>query len=136
MFCNKYTNSDRYKSNSENTINLKISLQNTQQINWSSLQFSKIHTKAAWECTYIPTSDIKQTRGECLLILKKPVAERKEFEIIQRNKNSENKRSLNRTRRKLKMLRTEIKNKSIENYLKELTLTQTTDYLLWRVIKN
>lgn len=130
------TNWSIFRDLLNNSINLKIPLQNEEELETASYQLTQSIQQAAWAATpdspkhFVDSSNAYSIEITDLIKCKRRL--RKQW---QTNRNRAIKSELNRLTKRLKFEILEQKNKSVQFYLSNLSPTQTTDYDLWKATK-
>lgn len=133
--CSKYTDWDLFKSKINSTINLKIPLKTTSDLEDSVNYFITTIQNAAWEAT--PQTDTSGTKSLSYpVFIKKKIAEKRRLRRIwQNSRNPVDKNRLNHAAQTLKRCLVNLKNKWFDNFTKTLTPTEATEYSLWKSTK-
>lgn len=131
---NKKTDWESFKMEIHERIKLNVPIKSIQQLELESKKFIIDVQQAAWN----NTPEIRRrTAGinypkEIRDLIKEKRRARKEW---QKSRTRENKTVLNNLTQQLKREIQEIKNESINKYLRELTDDQNSDYSLWKAAK-
>ena len=131
---NKYTNWDKFKRLVETNLDLKVPLKNGENIAQAVEQFNQAIQQAAWNSSPIIRHD-KEIGQAYPIIIKEKIAEKRKIRRQWQRRTPENKRLLNRAILQLKELLNSNKNQEIQDYLKNLTPTEATEYSLWKATK-
>ena len=135
VLVNRRTDWESFRQSLEEKINLTVPLRNEEQLDREAEKLVADIQQAAWE----NTPEIKRrTKGNNYrteirdLITEK----RKERRRWHQTRNPQDKTELNNLAQQLKREIKELKNDTISAYLRELTNDNSTDYSLWKAIKN
>lgn len=134
QLCNKYTNWDEFRSILNNSISCNISLKSPEELDISVQQFCNDLQNAAWQAT--PVMSETKVNQFCPINVRQKIKEkrtlRKRWQVTRA---PADKLKLNQACKEIKNLLESIKSQSIQNYLENLTPTDTTDYSLWKATK-
>lgn len=135
---NKKTNWNLFSEIISEQINCNIPLKTNEELEIAIDNFNTIIQKTAWAIT--PKIETPEAKTVCSTSVKNKIAEKRKLrKEWQKTRSPHDKAKLNKATKQLKLLIYNEKNKSIEDYLKNLTGTEVTDYSLWkatRKIKN
>lgn len=131
---NRKTDWDLFRNLVTTSINQNIILKSDTDIEEAVEHFNEIIQKAAWEAT--PEPKRKEDPPQCPLRVRELIAEKRRMrKIWQTNRYPSNKKKLNNITAKLKMLLVEVRNQSVQEYLRNLDGTAGTEYSLWKATK-
>lgn len=135
---NKKTNWNLFSEIISEQITCNIPLKTNEELEIAIDNFNTIIQKTAWATT--PKIETPEAKTVCSTSVKNKIAEKRKLrKEWQKTRSPHDKAKLNKATKQLKLLIHNEKNKSIEDYLKNLTATEATDYSLWkatRKIKN
>lgn len=134
VLINKKTDWDSFRTDLDKTINLKVPLKTTYQLDMEVERFTIAIQTAAWNNTPL---QINQKYGvnypeEIRNLVKEKRRLRRRW---QQSRDPNDKTILNNKSQKLKREIQKLKEKSIEKYLCELTDDKDTNYSLWRATR-
>lgn len=131
---NKNTDWASFKKEIEKNINLKMKMRNEDELECGLDQFIKVIQNAAWNNTreYInkPVGNRYPKKILDLINIKRQARRR-----WQQTRNPADKTILNRYGQKIKRMICELKEKSFETYINNLSANEETDYSLWKATK-
>lgn len=130
---NKYTDWELFKSIITENINLNLPLKCEYDLIMAVEHVVRVIQGAAWNST----PEVDENREEsCPAHIKKAISNKRKLRRKWQNTRHPNdKTNLNRAATELKKQLNELKNKSIQDHLENLTPTETTNYSLWRATK-
>lgn len=132
--CNKKTNWSTYRRILDAKIALNIPLKTSEDLENAVEHLCISIQEAAWAAT--PTSKTSEKNDYCPAFIKKKIAEKRKLRRQWQNTRTHiDKQNLNRSIKELKIALQEFKNKSIQDYLTNLSATDNTDYSLWKATK-
>lgn len=131
---NKKTNWETFRILINQRIDSNISLKSEDELNKAVSDFNNFLQQAVRDATpLINNTDLIEN---CPMVVKQKIREKRILrKTWQRTRHPEDKTNLNNANKQLKQLLNEIKNKSVQDYLKELTPTEATGYSLWKATK-
>lgn len=132
---NKRTNWEYYKHQIEQKINLNIPLKTEPDVELAINHLNNIIQESSREST--PDIPVRRLNQNCPIIVKQKIAEKRRLRRIwQRTRYPQDKNRYDKASRELKNLITNLKNKSFNEYLENLTNTADTNYSLWKAARN
>jgi len=133
--CNKNTDWEYFKKQLESKLSPNIRIKTKKDLDTAIEFLTTSIQDAAWGVT--PTKSTIHKLPDCPISVKKAIAEkRKTRKKWQLTRDPKIKTQLNRKTKDLKNLLNKLKNESIQNYLKNLTATEATDYNLWKATRS
>lgn len=131
---NKTTDWESFRIELENKINLKVKLKDKLQLETEAENFTKIIQNAAWNNTKVYTH--KTVGNNYPKEVRKLVKEKRRLRRRwQQTRDPSDKNILNNKTQQLKREIQKLKEKSINNYVTNLTANTETDYSLWKATK-
>lgn len=128
------TNWDIFRHHLDHLITLNISLKSEIEIEKAVESLTKSIQTAAWLAT--PDRNIQHLEEPCPIIVKEKIAQKRKIrKQWQTSKTAEDKMRLNKITKELKNLLYKLKNQGIQEYLKNLSATEATEYSLWKATK-
>lgn len=130
---NKYTKWDRFREEVLNNVNLKRSLKTHDDIIEAVEHFNQCVQQAAWNAT--PAIVDRTNEIYCSKVIRDTIKEKRKLrKNWQSTRHPEDKTKLNKATKELKRLLHQEQNFRLQQYLKNLTATDTTDYSLWKIL--
>jgi hypothetical protein len=109
-------------------------LKTKEELNYAVEQFTNDIQIATWEAT--PEQKYTEKEEDYPLLIKQKIAEKRRIRKAWQNSRSSNEKTrLNRKTKELKRLLNNLKNDSIQSYLKNLSAKNATNYSLWNATK-
>lgn len=123
-----------FRKNLDQLLNLEIPLKTILDLENAVENLTKAIQQAAWQST--PDAEELHIIEKCPIVLKEKLIEkRKARKKWQLTKAPSDKQKYNKLAKELKKLLLKARNESIQDYLKELTPTEATDYSLWKATR-
>jgi hypothetical protein len=132
---NRKTNWEGFKRTLEERIELNVSLQTEDQLDFEVEKLISDIQQAAWQNTPIVTRKLKGNNYP-REILKLIAEKRKARKKWQRTRAPQDKTVANNLAAQLKYEIAQLKNESMSNFLENLTNDSSTEYSLWKTTKN
>lgn len=130
----KRTNWECYREQIRAKLMLQVPLKTARNIEDALEHFVQTIQQAAWNST--PDSSEYTNSDTCSAVVKqKIIAKRKLRKQWHNTRSPLDKAKLNKAVKELKQLLHEERNRGIQNYLKDLTATEATEYSLWKATK-
>lgn len=135
VLANKYTDWESFKVCLEEKIQLAVPLQYKEQLDAEVENYIKDIQLTVWENTPVIKQRVKENKypAEILELIAIKRRARKKWH---QTRAPQDKTRLNNLTQQLRRIIKEVKNKSINLYLKKLTNDKSTDYSLWKAAKN
>lgn len=132
---NKFTNWEKFKTILEGKINLSVPLKTVNQLDYEIDKFNRDIQQSAWASTPELKRNIKGNNypEEIREIIREKRRARKKWH---QTRASRDKTKLNNLTQRLRREIEEIKNNSINVYLRELSNEKSSDFSLWKATKN
>lgn len=133
---NKSTNWELFRVKVTSSIDLKIPLRNKEDIENAADMFNQILTKSTKESTHFTTEGneiLRKSANNIMELIKEKRALRKKWQVT---RFPADKSKLNKITKELKNALYIERNEGIQNYLRQLSPTQFSDYSLWKATKN
>lgn len=134
ILCNKSTNWIKFRHQISEVITYNVPLKTPSEINDAVQQLTVVIQEAAWSSTSTRISNEKYEEIP-IIVRDKIAAKRKLRKIWQRSQAPGDKNKLNRATRELKNLLINLKRQSIQDYLKDLSPSEASDYSLFKATK-
>lgn len=130
---NKHTNWDKFRNELDHQIDLKVRLKTTQELDTQSQHLIEVIRKAVKNATPVPVNNTITSENCYPLEVRQLIKERRKARRIWHNtRNPIDKNAFNRISNKLNRLISEIKQKSVADYLEDLSPTADKNYSLWK----
>lgn len=135
ILINKHTDWESFRICLELKINLDVSLQSDNELNLEVEKFIKDIQQSAWDNTPVIKNKLKGHNypREIKTLLNEKRQARKKWH---QTRAPQDKKTLNNLTQQLKREIQQLKNESINTYLKKLTNDKSSDYSLWKATKN
>lgn len=135
VLINKHTDWESFQICLERKINLDVSLQSEEDLNFEVEKFITDIQQSAWDNTPVLNNKLKGHNypKEIKVLLNQKRKARKKWH---QTRDPQDKKLLNNLTQQLKREIQQVKNESINSYLRKLTNDRSTDYSLWKATKN
>lgn len=131
---NKSTSWNKFRQQINEAITCNIPLKTPNELNDAVQHLSVIIQEAAWSST--PQKNVTEKYEDIPIIVRDKIsAKRKLRKQWQRSQAPSDKNKLNCATRELKNLLISLKRQSMEDYLKDLSPNEASDYSLWKATK-
>lgn len=133
---NKRTNWQQFRQLLDELLNLDIPLKTNRDIDEATEHLTKSIQQAAWNSTPETIKATNPTYNCPTQIQQTIMKKRKLRKVWQETRAPQDKTKLNQAIKELKHMLENKNNADIQNYLQNLSATQSTDYSLWKATKN
>lgn len=134
VLCNKFTDWAEFRRLVDNKISCNISLKTQGDIDDVTQHLCRTIQEAAWAAT--PELKFPKCDNNCPIFIKQQIAEKRKLRKRWQITRAPADKLLNQACKQLKYQLSRQKNVAVEDYLRNLSATETTDYSLWKATRN